>query len=111
MIIDGGVRYENKPNQFKQVLDNICIQNSIKEVKITMSKHLDVIFNDSTGYEYFMKNHTRVFKKDQKIINFNNEKKKSYEIVIKGANYKYYENYTFQLAQMGITEIKRMKKK
>jgi hypothetical protein len=39
------------------------------------------------------------------------KKNESYKIVIKGANYKYYENYTFQLAQMVITEIKRMNKK
>ena len=54
MILEVGGRYKDNPNQLKSDLDNICIQNSIKEAKITISKHLVIIFNDPTGYEHFM---------------------------------------------------------
>jgi hypothetical protein len=111
MILEVGSRYKDNPNQLKSDLDNIFIQNSIKEAKITVSKYLVIIFNDYTGYEHFMNKYTRVSKRDQKVINLKKEKKKSYEKMIKGANYKYYENYTFQLTQMGISEIKQMNKR
>jgi hypothetical protein len=110
LILDVGGRYINQPNQLKTDLDNVCIPNSIKEVKITVSKHLIIIFNDLTGHDHFINNYKKIFTIDTKIIQLNHERKKIYEIVIKGANYKYFDTYSFKLSQLGITQIKQMNK-
>ena len=75
MILDVGGWYVNQPNQLKTGLDNVCIANSIKEVKITVSKHLIIIFNDSTGHQHFMNNYNKIFKNDTKIIQLNHDRK------------------------------------
>ena len=109
MILDGGLKYFNEPKILKQDLDKLQISNLIKETKITVSKHLIITFNDITGQELFLAGKHKVFQNDLKIIDLNRKKKK-FEIVIKGLSYKTYDNYSFNLSQMGITKIEQMNK-
>jgi hypothetical protein len=110
MLLDGGINYIDQPSQLKRDLDKINVNNVIKEAKITVSKHLVITFYNESGRELFMTNKNKIFINEIKIIDLSLNKKKKHEIVIKGLNFKTYENYAFQLATMKIIKLTQMNK-
>jgi hypothetical protein len=109
LIQDGGDYYAQNPNQLKKDFDSLKMNIFIKETKITLSKHLIIIFTNNLGREKFMDSikNSDLFK-NKKIIDLS--KRKSVEIVIKGLNFKSYDNYQYDLAKIGITKILQMNK-
>ncbi len=75
-----------------------------------MSNNLIIIFVDQIGQQLFL---SEIIKKnlftDKKVIELNN-KKKELDIVIKGLNYKSFDNYKYILATSGITKIFKLNK-
>ncbi len=107
MILDGGSVYFDNPSQLKKDFELMNVATVIKETKITVSKHLIITFFNEHGHQLFMTKKTN-FKKDIQIIDLN--KRKRFEIVLKGLNYAAIDGYKFLLSKMGITEIIQMNK-